>query len=202
VACKPADAKASAEGGFSARPGAPQVAAQCRLAHDDGEGLGRLNGNVVVSLAVPIELNMAHDTPPIIKAQQLGLRTLLSTDVECRLTANLFTQRRTAMAPQRMFVNANKLGETNMPPSNGQRLATTRIAIEWATIDGARILRLEKKVESLNPDTEADIILRDAEAINVVQLNHVPGTFVLLMDRTLQWQDEEHQPGLAELRPG
>jgi cytosine/adenosine deaminase-related metal-dependent hydrolase len=127
---------------------------------------------------------MAHGTPPIIKALQLGFRPSLSTDVECTLTADLFTQMRTAMALQRMFVNANKLGETNMPPTQGLRLATTRDAIEWATLNGARDLRLDKKVGSLVPGKEADIIILDAEAINVAPLNHVPGAVVSLMDRT------------------
>ncbi len=77
------------------------------------------DAGVAVSLAVPIEMNMAHGTPPIIKALQLGFRPSLSTDVECTLTADLFTQMRTAMALQRMFVNANKLGEANMPPTQG-----------------------------------------------------------------------------------
>jgi len=142
------------------------------------------DAGVAVSLAVPIEMNMAHGTPPIIKALQLGFRPSLSTDVECTLTADLFTQMRTAMALQRMFVNANKLGETNMPPTQGLRLATTRDAIEWATLNGARDLRLDKKVGSLVPGKEADIIILDAEAINVAPLNHVPGAVVSLMDRT------------------
>ena len=137
-----------------------------------------------VSLAVPIEMNMAHGTPPIIKAQQMGIRPSLSTDVECTLTADLFTQMRTAMALQRMFVNANKLGEPDMPPTNGQALATTREVLQWATTNGARDLKLDKKVGSLAPGKEADIIILDAEAINVAPLNHVPGAVVSLMERS------------------
>jgi cytosine/adenosine deaminase-related metal-dependent hydrolase len=142
------------------------------------------DAGAALSLAVPIEMNMAHGTPPIIKALQLGFRPSLSTDVECTLTADLFTQMRTAMALQRMFVNANKLGEANMPSTQGVPLATTRNAIEWATINGARDLRLDKKVGSLTPGKEADIILLDAEAINVAPLNHVPGAVVSLMERS------------------
>jgi 5-methylthioadenosine/S-adenosylhomocysteine deaminase len=137
-----------------------------------------------VSLAVPIEMNMAHGTPPIIKAQLLGIRPSLSSDVECTLTADLFTQMRTAMALQRMFVNANKLGEPSMPPTDAQVLATVRDALQWATMNGARDLKLDKKVGSLTPGKEADIIILDAEAINVAPLNHVPGAVVSLMDRT------------------
>ncbi|MBL8346508.1 MAG: amidohydrolase family protein [Rubrivivax sp.] len=137
-----------------------------------------------VSLAVPIEMNMAHGTPPIIKAQALGIRPSLSSDVECTLTADMFTQMRTTMALQRMFVNANKLGETNMPPTPGAPLLTARDVIGYATINGARDLRLDKKVGSLTPGKEADIVILDADAINVAPLNHVPGAVVSLMERS------------------
>ena len=137
-----------------------------------------------VSLAVPIEMNMAHGTPPIIKAMQLGFKPSLSTDVECTLTADPFTQMRSAMALQRMFVNANKLGETNMPPTVNVPLLTTRDVLAYATLNGARDLKLDKKVGSLTPGKEADIVILDAEAINVAPLNHVPGAVVSLMDRS------------------
>ena len=37
---------------------------------------------------------------------------------------------------------------------------------------------------SLTPGKEADIVILDAEAINVTPLNHVPGAVVSLMDRS------------------
>ena len=138
-----------------------------------------------VSLAVPIEMNMRHGTPPIQKALDLGFQPSLSTDVECTLTADFFTQMRSAMALQRMFINGpgrfgeNGRAETSLPP-----LATTRDALRWATVNGARDLKLDDKVGSLTPGKEADIIILDAEAINVAPLNHVPGAVVSLMERS------------------
>lgn len=141
------------------------------------------DAGAAVSLAVPIEMNMAHGTPPILKAQSLGFRPSLSTDVECTLTADMFTQMRTTMALQRMFVNANKLAEPNTPPTAGP-LLTTRDVIGYATINGARDLKLDAKVGSLTAGKEADIVILDAEAINVHPLNHVPGAVVSLMERS------------------
>jgi cytosine/adenosine deaminase-related metal-dependent hydrolase len=141
------------------------------------------DAGAAVSLAVPIEMNMAHGTPPILKAQSLGVRPSLSSDVECTLTADMFTQMRTTMALQRMFVNANKLGEPNTPPTAGP-LLTTREVIGYATVNGARDLKLDAKVGSLTPGKEADIVILDAEAINVHPLNHVPGAVVSLMERS------------------
>ena len=42
----------------------------------------------------PIEMNMRHGMPPIIKMQSLGMEPSLSVDVECTMTADFFTQMR------------------------------------------------------------------------------------------------------------
>ena len=56
--------------------------------------------------------------------------------------------------------------------------------LRYGTVNGAKHLRLDGKVGSLTPGKEADIIILDAEAINVAPLNNVPGAVVSLMDRT------------------
>jgi cytosine/adenosine deaminase-related metal-dependent hydrolase len=45
---------------------------------------------------------------------------------------------------------------------------------------GAKDLKLDRKVGSLTPGKEADILLLDATALNVAPLNHVPGAVVTL----------------------
>ena len=134
-----------------------------------------------VSLAVPIEMIMRHGMPPIMKSLSLGIQPSLSVDVECTLTADMFTQMRTAMALQRAFVNQMAL-ETGNPPDLPE-LLTTRDVLRFATMEGARDLRLDRKIGSLTPGKQADIILLDAEAINVAPLNVVPGAVVSLMER-------------------
>jgi 5-methylthioadenosine/S-adenosylhomocysteine deaminase len=146
-----------------------------RKARDAGAG---------VSLAVPIEMNMRHGTPPIQTALDLGFKPSLSSDVECTLTADMFTQMRSAMALQRMFLNGRALGENGPPETSLPPLLTTRDVLAFATINGARDLKLERKVGSLTPGKEADVILLDAEAINVAPLNHAPGAVVSLMERS------------------
>jgi cytosine/adenosine deaminase-related metal-dependent hydrolase len=135
-----------------------------------------------VSLAVPIEMNMRHGMPPILKTLAMGLEPSLSVDVECTLTADMFTQMRTTMALQRAFVNQMAL-EMGNPPDLPE-LLTTRDVLRFATVQGAKDLRLDHKVGTLTPGKEADIILLDAEAINVAPLNVVPGAVVSLMERS------------------
>jgi len=175
-----------------------------------------------VSLAVPIEMNMRHGMPPIIRMQQMSAQyqrafePSLSVDVECTLTADFFTQMRSAMNLQRLVVNQMTLdkpnGNQNLPdprnwelpqsavvdpdparpffgywpkkPADVPQPLTTRDVLRYATINGAKGLRLENKTGSLTPGKEADIILLDATALNVAPLNQVPGAVVSLMDRT------------------
>jgi 5-methylthioadenosine/S-adenosylhomocysteine deaminase len=133
-----------------------------------------------VSLAVPIEMAMRHGMPPIQKALDLGMQPSLSSDVECTMSADPFTQMRSTFTLQRAFVNEKALaGDENLPD-----LLTSRDVIRFATLEGAKGLKLDRKTGSLTPGKEADIILLDAGAINVTPLNHVPGAVVTLMDRS------------------
>jgi cytosine/adenosine deaminase-related metal-dependent hydrolase len=152
---------------------------------------GVKNAGAQVSLAVPIEMNMRHGMPPILKMHSLGLEPSLSSDVECTLTADFFTQMRSTMNVQRALVNQMilepLLGIVDWPappPPGTPALLTTRDVLRYATINGARHLRLDHKTGSLTPGKEADIIILDATAINVAPLNQVPGAVVSLMDRT------------------
>lgn len=133
-----------------------------------------------VSLSVPIEMHMRHGEPPIQKALDLGMSVSLSSDVECTMSADYFTQMRAFVTLQRLRANEAALsGAENFPA-----LMRCADAIRHATIEGAKGLRLDHKTGSLTPGKEADLILLDAEAINVAPLNSVPGAVVTLMDRS------------------
>jgi 5-methylthioadenosine/S-adenosylhomocysteine deaminase len=144
-----------------------------------------------VSLAFPIEMNMRHGVPPILKMESLGLEPSLSSDVEVTMTADFFVQMRSTMNMQRVLVNQMVLDPGfatqnwwPTPPPGTPALLTTRDVLRYATMNGAKHLRLDKKTGSLTPGKEADIIILDATAINVAPLNQVPGAVVSLMDRT------------------
>ena len=133
-----------------------------------------------VSLSVPIEMHMRHGTPPIQKALDLRMGISLSSDVECTMTADPFTQMRSTITLQRMFANAAALeGDADHP-----RLLQCAEVLGMATIGGARGLRLDGVTGSLTPGKAADVVLLDATAINVAPLNNVPGAVVTLMERS------------------
>ena len=132
-----------------------------------------------VSLSVPIEMQMRHGNPPIQKCLDLGMLPSLSSDVECTMTADPFTQMRSTITLQRMFANDLALRGEDYP-----KLLSAVEVIEMATMGGAKGLKLDHKTGSLTPGKEADIILLDANALNVAPLNHVPGAVVTLMERS------------------
>jgi cytosine/adenosine deaminase-related metal-dependent hydrolase len=68
-----------------------------------------------VSIACPIEMNMRHGMPPILKLQSLGMEPSLSVDVEVTLTADFFTQMRSMMNLQRAVVNQITLDLATTP---------------------------------------------------------------------------------------
>lgn len=145
----------------------------------DGAWKAAADAGAHVSLSVPIEMHMRHGQPPIQKALDLGMSVSLSSDVECTMSADFFTQMRGMITLQRMHANELALGGGDHPG-----LMRCADAIRHATIEGAKGLRLDRKTGSLTPGKEADIIMLDAEAINVAPLNNAPGAVVTLMDRT------------------
>jgi cytosine/adenosine deaminase-related metal-dependent hydrolase len=160
-----------------------------------------------VSIAPAIEMQMRHGMPPFQTALDHGIRPSLSVDVECNMTADMFTIMRTAFTLQRALVNERSIaGEKNLP-----RLLTSRDTLELATIEGARTAHLDSKVGTLTPGKEADIIMLATDRINVFPMNNAPGTVVTLMDtsnveevfiagKVMKWQGKLVGVDLGKIR--
>ena len=159
-----------------------------------------------VSLSIPIEMQMRHGTPPLQTAIDRAMSLSLSSDVECTMTADFFTQMRGFVTLQRMQANAKALAGEDYPT-----LVNARDAIRAATLGGAEGLKLDQKIGSLTPGKEADIILLDADALNVAPLNNAAGAVVTLMERSnvdavlvggkvMKWQGQLLGFDLARLR--
>src|SRR5438067_9883216 len=90
---------------------------------------GVYDAGAQVSIAAPIEMNMRHGMPPVLRMQSLStpqhpFEPSLSVDVECTLTADFFTQMRSCMNVQRMLVNQMILDS----PNGNQNLANP---LDW-----------------------------------------------------------------------
>jgi len=160
-----------------------------------------------VSIAPAIEMQMRHGMPPFQTALDHGIRPSLSVDVECNMTADMFSIMRAAFTLQRALANQRAIdGEENVP-----RLLTARDTIELATIEGARVAHLDGKIGTLTPGKEADIVMLATDRINVFPMNNVPGTVVTLMDtsnvenvfiagRIMKWQGRLVGVDLSRIR--
>ena len=130
-----------------------------------------------ISIAGYVETLMGHGNPPTQKAIDMGIRPSLSVDVETSVPNDFFTQMRTVFSLQKNEVWAKRLaGE-----KDAGKFLTVREVLEFATIEGARANGLEKKIGTLTPGKEADIILLRTDLLNAMPINNAVGAVVTSM---------------------
>jgi len=130
-----------------------------------------------ISIAGYVEKLMGHGNPPVQKAIDMGIRPSLSVDVETSVPNDFFNQMRSIFSQQKNEVWERRLaGDKNAP-----KFLTVREALEFATVEGARANGLEKKIGSLTPGKEADIILLRTDRLNVMPMNNAVGAVVTSM---------------------
>lgn len=131
-----------------------------------------------VSLACPVEMMMGHGMPPTQRFLDRGLRPSLSVDVETNVPNDMFTQMRSVISLQHALIFDQKLqGRENLP-----KFLTSRDVLEFATIEGARANGLDRKVGTLTPGKEADVIMLRTDRVNVMPVNDPIGAVVWGMD--------------------
>jgi 5-methylthioadenosine/S-adenosylhomocysteine deaminase len=131
-----------------------------------------------VSLCATIDMTMGHGTPTIQDALDHGFRPSLSSDHGVTIAQDMFTLMRTTFMFQRMQLLARaRKGEQSLPA-----LLTCRDMLEFATIAGARCANIDGKVGTLTPGKEADIVVLEADRLDVWPLSNAPGTVVNMMN--------------------
>ncbi len=126
----------------------------------------------------PLEMAMAHGFPAIQQALDHGLRPSLSSDHSATVAQDMFGMMRTVFDLQRLGILQRKRnGEQNLPP-----LLTPREVLEFATIEGARCADIDRKVGTLTPGKEADIVLLAADRFDLWPVNNAFGTVTNLMN--------------------
>lgn len=97
-----------------------------------------------------------------------GTPFAVGSDIECAYGSDMFTVMRTTLQAERHLTSMRVLAECGARPHPIP--ITTREALGWASVEGARIFRLGK-VGSLAPGKDADIILVRATDLNMVAAN-------------------------------
>ncbi len=156
--------------------GADTTYVHCCTLNDTEWKLIRDTGGTI-SIAGYVESLMGHGIPPIQKAIDLGIRPSLSVDVETSVPNDFFSQMRTVFSLQKREVWERRHAGDKNPPA----FLTVREVLEFATIEGARANGLDRKIGTLTPGKEADIILLRADRLNVMPMNNAVGAVVTNM---------------------
>lgn len=117
------------------------------------------------SVTAEIELQMGYGDPLTGVLMDCGALVSIGSDVEPSARGDMFTAMRVTLQHERNR-RIVELGETEAGKPFDMPV-TVRHALEWATINGARMAGLDHKIGSLTPGKEADMLLLRASDINM-----------------------------------
>jgi 5-methylthioadenosine/S-adenosylhomocysteine deaminase len=130
--------------------------AQLRLLADAGASF---------TVAPEVELQMGFGEPLTGRLRALGCPVSLGSDIGSAGAGDMFGVARFALQARRHADTlAHRAASGAPPPAVG---VPVREALRWATLDGARMLCLDRRIGSLTPGKQADVILIDASGIDL-----------------------------------
>ena len=110
---------------------------------------------------------MGHGWAPAQKADQLGIPVGLSSDVATTASSDQFTQMHAIFASERGRRHQASWDEDLDGNSATPNLITSRDALRWGTIDGAKVAGIADYTGSITPGKKADLVIIDGSAVNV-----------------------------------
>lgn len=129
------------------------------------------------TVTADVEMQMGFGDPLTGKLRQLGSPLSIGSDVEPAVSGDMFTNMRLTMNVQRNIDNIVAL--TAGKPLPDTATITSREALEWATINGARMMGMERRIGSLAPGKQADIVMVRSDDINIAPVHDPYNALVL-----------------------
>jgi cytosine/adenosine deaminase-related metal-dependent hydrolase len=123
-----------------------------------------INANVTFSLTPEVELQMGFGNPLTKRLIELKGRMAFGSDIESAMAADMFSVIRTSLQAVRHEITLESYNNDNKPPEIMS--VTSRNALEWATVDAASVLSMEKIIGSITPGKKADLIMFKKDEIN------------------------------------
>jgi len=115
------------------------------------------------------EMSQGHGHPITGRLRAFGRAPSLGADLESVLSGDMMTQARVALGMQRALDNfAYREKHGTIPPTS---TVTTRQALEWITLEGAKMLGVDRRIGSLAAGKQADIVLIHAGDLNMQPLH-------------------------------
>eukprot|EP01137_Pigoraptor_chileana_P031034 Opistho-2@18297 len=129
------------------------------------------------SAAAESEMSQGHGHPLTGRLRALGRAPSLGVDLESVMSGDMLSQARIALGIQRSLDNvAYREAHGSIPPTS---TITTREALAWVTIEGARMLQQQDRIGSLAPGKQADLVLVRADTLDM-QPVHDPVSAVVM----------------------
>lgn len=117
------------------------------------------------SAAAESEMSQGHGHPLTGRLRRFGRAPSLGVDLESVLSGDMLTQARVALGMQRSLDNvAWREEHGTIPPTS---TITTREALSWITVEGARMLQQLDRIGTLAPGKQADLVLVRASDLNM-----------------------------------
>ncbi|HTZ80465.1 MAG TPA: amidohydrolase family protein [Stellaceae bacterium] len=138
---------------------------------------GLAGAGATVTVTPDIELQMGYGDCLTGPLRKLGARPTLGVDIESLIGGDMFTVTRVALQALRHADSLAIRRETGLGPT--RVTVEAREALEWATINGAAMLGLEHRIGSLAPGKQADVVLLDADALNLFPVTDPVAAIVL-----------------------
>ena len=137
----------------------------CRLKDQELKMISESGGFLCVTPECEMGL---HNAPVTGRGLAQGLVPCLGVDSSAPISGDMFVQMRMALQQERMRI-LQAAWQTGHPPATFS--ISTRDALQWATIEGARAYGLEHRIGSLTPGKQADIVLLRTNSIHLTPLN-------------------------------
>jgi cytosine/adenosine deaminase-related metal-dependent hydrolase len=117
------------------------------------------------SAAAESEMSQGHGHPLTGRLRRFGRAPSLGVDLESVLSGDMITQARIALGIQRSLDNvAHREQHGTIPPTS---TITTREALAWITVEGARMLQQLDRIGTLVPGKQADLVVIRASDLNM-----------------------------------
>jgi cytosine/adenosine deaminase-related metal-dependent hydrolase len=111
------------------------------------------------------ELGQGHCTAITEQLLRADAAPSLGTDTETAVSGEVLTAARITLARQRGLAHEQEFQRSGL--SAPTAALTSKQALSWATVYGARALGLADKVGQLAPGMQADLVVIDAQALNL-----------------------------------
>ena len=132
---------------------------------------------VAFSITPENEMIQGHGFPITGRLLKLGARPSIGVDLESILAGDLFGAARIALSTQRALDNAESRRANGTIPET--TTIPTREALRWITTEGARMLGQESSIGSLTPGKLADLVVINANDLNLFPVHDPVSTVVM-----------------------